>query len=553
MDPDVDADGPLSRRAALRWTLAAVPLVFLGWFFAYPLARITLLALTAEGARALGAFGVVLTDPVIRASAWFTLWQATVSTLAAIAVGLPAAYVFAHYDFPGKRLLRAATTIPFVLPTLVVGAAFVALLGPGGLLGVDLQGTATAIIIAHVFYNAPVVIRGVGSFWEQLDPRLTDAARTLGASPLRAFRSVTLPLLAPAIASSAALVFLFTFTSFGVILVLGGFRTTTIEVEIWRQTTAYLRLDVAAALALVQLVFLAFVLRSYNRFQERRARALPLRTGALHLPRLRSRRTPERLSVGAVLVLTAGGLLLPLAVLVARSFVTPHGLGVDNYTTLGMGTTALLVPPITALGNSLRVALVATAIAGVVGMAAAVTIVTFEGGVGRLVDLLLMLPLAASAVTVGFGLLVSMDRPVDLRRSLVLLPIAHALVAIPFVVRSSLPALRAIRPRLREAARMLGASPVRTWLAVDAPLAARALAVGVAFAFAVSVGEFGATAFLVRPSAPTLPVAIFRLLAHPGAETTGRAMALAVVLMALTLVAVLAIEAVRRSIGGEEV
>ncbi len=523
--------------------LAVLPIAFLGYFFVYPLARISILALAPRGAPDLTVFIDVLRDPDLVGVAWFTLWQAALSTSITLVVGFPAAYVFAHYRFPGKTFLRALMTIPFVLPTLVVGAAFVALVGPGGALGIDLQGTITAIVVAHVFYNVPVIVRGVGSFWEQLDPQVTDAARTLGAGPLSVFRTVTAPLLAPAVVSSTALVFLFTFTSFGVILVLGGFRNATIEVEIWRQTTAFLRLDVAAALSLLQLGFLTAVLAAYNRYQERRAVGIRLRTGASSARRPRSR-TGRTVAVGIVAA-TSALLLTPLAVLVGRSFVTADGLGIGNYTGLGERTTALFVPPLEAVVNSVRLAVAATVLAVAVGIVAAATIAYVRGPLARGVDLLLMLPLAASAVTIGFGLLVSMGTPIDLRRSLLLIPIAHALVAIPFVVRSALPVLRAIRPRLREAAMVLGASPGRAWWTVDAPLAARAFAVGTAFAFAVSVGEFGATAFLARPAAPTLPVAIFRLLGQPGAETTGRAMALSVILMALTALAVLAIEAAR--------
>ena len=129
-----------------------------------------------------------------------------------------------------------------------------------------------------------------------------------------------------------------------------------------------------------------------------------------------------------------------------------------------------------------------------------------------------MLPLGTSAVTIGFGFLITFDEaPLDLRGSWMLIPLAHALVATPFVVRAVLPVLRAIDPRLREAASTLGAAPGRVWWEVDRPLLARAALVGAAFAFAVSVGEFGATAFLARTGDPTLPIAIVRLLGRPGA------------------------------------
>ena len=157
-----------------------------------------------------------------------------------------------------------------------------------------------------------------------------------------------------------------------------------------------------------------------------------------------------------------------------------------------------------------------------------------------------MLPLGTSAVTVGFGLLITMDRrPIDLRGSWVLIPIAHAVVAVPFVVRAVLPTLRSIDPRLRDAAATLGASPSRVWREIDLPFLRRALVAGGGFAFAISLGEFGATSFLTRVGDETMPIAITRLLGRPSALNLAQAYALATVLMVLTLAAILAVDRLR--------
>ena len=184
---------------------------------------------------------------------------------------MPGAYVFARFDFPGRRLINAVALVPFVLPTVVVAAAFVALIGPHGLFGVRLDNSIWAILLAHVFYNYAVVLRVVGGAWRGLDPRLEDAARALGATRWQAFRRVTLPLLRPAIASASSIVFLFTFTSFAVILILGGPHFSTIEVEIYRQAAQLLDLQVASILALLQLAALGALLFVYARYQERTA------------------------------------------------------------------------------------------------------------------------------------------------------------------------------------------------------------------------------------------------------------------------------------------
>jgi len=535
-----------SRRSLL--LLAAIPAAYLAYFYVYPLVTILVTGLFPNGRFATASFVEIATNPTVSSVAWFTLWQAVISTLLTVLLGLPGAYVFARYRFPGRSLLRSLTLVPFVLPTIVVGVAFLAVLGPGGPFGLDLRGTIWAILIAHVFYNLAIVIRGVGVFWEQIDPRIEEAARTLGAGRWRVFREVTLPLLRPAILSSAALVFLFTFTSFGVILVLGDLRHTTLEVEIWRQATAFLRLDLAAALAVLQLVGVTVILLLYGKARNRKAGELPL------LPPAEVARAPRGLGEWALVATTLTMLLVivvtPLAVLIGRSLSTADGIGLSHYANLlnPPRASALFVSPFEAIRNSLGFAIPAVVIAGGIGLLSATVVVSGRGRGGGTFDTMLMLPLGTSAVTIGFGFLVALDRPFDLRSSLLLIPIAHSLVAIPFVVRSTVPVMEAVQHRLREAALVLGATPRQAWREVDLPLVARALAVGALFAFAISIGEFGATSFIVRPSTTTIPIAIFHLLGRPG--TFGEAMAMAVVLMAITAIAALGIEAIRGNRSG---
>jgi len=301
-DRSLIARSPVGRLGTA--AMVVVPTLFLAYFFLYPVISITVRGLTPNGVFDPNVFLDVLTDPTLQGVAAFTLWQAVLSTLLTVIAGLPAAWVFARFDFRGKSLMRAATLVPFVLPTLVVGTAFLALIGPKGAAGVDLTGTLWIILIAHVFYNYAIVVRGVGAYWERIDPALEDAARSLGASRLQTFRTVTLPLLRPAIASTSALVFLFSFTSFGVVLLLGDINHSTIEVEIWRQTTAYLRLDVASTLAVLQLIGVGVILMMYGRYQQRTAIQFAHR--AIKPPRPSSR--SDRLAVGAILTTT--GLLL---------------------------------------------------------------------------------------------------------------------------------------------------------------------------------------------------------------------------------------------------
>jgi thiamine transport system permease protein len=535
------------RRAAL----LAVPVAFVAVFFAYPVAAIVGRGLVPDGSLDLEPLGDVVTDGGLREVIWFTIWQAAVSTVLTVLVALPGAYVLGRYRFAGRRVLWAAVTVPFVLPTVVVGSAFRSLFEEGGPLGsLGLEQSLAAILIAHVFFNYAVVVRTVGGLWSHLDPRQEEAARVLGASRWQAFRTVTLPSLRPAIAAAASIVFLFTFTSFGVILILGGPSYATLEVEIYRQTVSLLDLPLAAALTIVQLLAVVALLLVSARLEGRYAGGLRLRAAAeiAHRPRGWAQR-------GLLLAnLTVMGLLLgvPIAVLVERSFaLSTGGYGLDAYRALGelRRGTSLFVPPAEAIVNSLVFALAATVMALAVGGLAASALATRRrrraaGATG--IETLLMLPLGVSAVTVGFGFLVALDEPpLDLRGSPALIPIAHAVVAVPFVVRVMTPVLRSIDERLRESAAVLGASPARVWREVDLPIVGRAALVAAGFAFAISLGEFGATVFIARPDYPTLPIVIFRLLGQPGAVNFGAAMAASTILMVMTATAVLAIERFR--------
>ncbi|MCX5203911.1 iron ABC transporter permease [Streptomyces sp. NBC_00237] len=537
----------------------AVPLAFFALFFAYPVVAIVGRGLKSGGSWQFGRIGEVLGDPDIGGVLWFTTWQAVASTALTLLLALPAAYVFARFDFPGKQLLRAVVTVPFVLPTVVVGSAFLAVLGRGGLLdelwGVRLDTSVWAILLAHVFFNYAVVVRTVGGLWSQLDPRQEEAARVLGAGRFAAWRRVTLPALAPSVAAAALMVFLFTFTSFGVVQILGGPSFSTLEVEIYRQTAQFLDLPTAAVLTLVQFAAVGAILALHAWTVRRRESALrlvdPARTAR------RPRGAGQWALLGGVLATVLVLILLPLAVLIERSFDGPDGYGFRYYRALqsadgGGGT--FLVPPLEAVWNSLQYAIVATLIALAVGGLAAAALTRRAGRLVRGFDALLMLPLGVSAVTVGFGFLITLNQPpLDLRTSWILVPLAQALVGVPFVVRTMLPVLRAVDGRLREAAAVLGASPLRAWREVDLPMVRRALLVAAGFAFAVSLGEFGATVFIARPDNPTLPVAVARLLGRAGDLNYGQAMALSTILMVVCAVSLLVLERIRpdRSVSGE--
>ncbi|HMO59451.1 MAG TPA: iron ABC transporter permease [Roseiflexaceae bacterium] len=554
-----------NRAAMIRRLLLSMPLLFVAGFLCYPLAAIAHLSLY-EGS----SLQVLLADDYYPRVLGFSLWQAGVSTILTLVTGLPLAYLLAHYRFRGRGVMYALVTVPFVMPTVVTAAGFAALLGSNGLVSAGLQSllgdqaptinvtnTLGIVLLAHVFYNYGVVVRIVGGVWATFDPRLTQAAAILGASPLRTFLHVTLPLLLPAIGAAALLVFIFTFGSFGVMLLLGGPRLATLEVEIYRQTAQLLRLDIAAALAIVQMLVTLLATLVYTRLTARAA-VRDLRSADRQRP---VRTVCERLVHGAGWLVTIL-LSAPLAALVVRSLM-PLSRGAEGgptlayYRMLGENQRGsfFFVSPLTAIGNSLLMALVATLVALVIGIAAAYLLARSAdlryrhggafGQLAALADPLFMLPLGASAVTLGLGYVVAFGR-LGMLQAIWLIPVAHALLAFPFVVRGILPALRAIDPRLRDAARVLGATPWRIVWWIDLPLLLPALLAAAALAFTVSLGDYGAALLLARPDMPTVPVVIGRLLGQPGAANYGQALALSSILMLVTIAASRMIEGIAR-------
>ncbi len=565
--------GPRSRTRLHRLLVwggaAAVPLLFLAFFFAWPVVALIGRGFFEDGVLDLSGFSEVLSRPRTWRLLGITLGQGIAGTAVSLLLGIPGAYVLYRCSFLGRTLARGFVTMPFVLPTVVVGVAFRALFATSGPLGgLGLDGTFWAVLAALVFFNYSVVVRTVGGLWEKIDPRAAQAARTLGASRTRAFLTVTLPQLTPAITSAAAVVFLFCATAFGTVMVLGGQGYGTIETEIWMQTVQFLDLRAAAVLSVLQLVVIAVSLWVTSRARAGREQALDLapaeaRTERLNLSGLRQ----DWLAVGITFLVGALLIAWPLVNLMVSAFRRGDTWTLDNFRALSTtGSSAsgsagtLGVTVWEALYNSVVIAFYAAVIALLVGGLVAYVVsrrAESRGGRAALTGLenVFMLPLGVSAVTVGFGFLITMNQPfgldIDLRSNPWLVPIAQAVVAVPLVVRTVLPVLRAIDPRQREVAALLGASPGRVALTIDWALAARALGLAAGMSFAVSLGEFGATSFLSRPDTATLPIVIFRLISKPGAENYGMALAASVILAVTSAVVMMLAERLRTTSAGE--
>jgi len=531
-----------------RIALWLLPISFLFLAFFLPLSRI--LALTLDP-QTLSAGNLLLAGRVLL----FTFYQATLSTLLTLLLGLPSAYLFARYNFRGKSLLRALTAVPFMLPTVVVAAGFNALLSQRGLINSLIHPSSfllhpfIAILIAHVFYNTTIIIRVVGNALSSLDPRLEAAARSLGADPARVWWNVTFPLLRPSLLASSLLVFLFDFTSFGVILLLGGSQFATLEVEIYVRVLRLPNLPLAALLSVIQLLCTILVSILYSRFASRSTLQTTPRSEESNLRRPKTLR--EKILIGTFIFLLSSFFFLPLSALPLRSLFRleadrgqrgeiQYGFTTDYYRELFVNRrdSVFYVPPIRATVNSLGYAGATVILSLLMGFPAASALAK-PTRLERVLDPLIMLPLGSSAVMLGLGFILSYGAWLT---SPLLVPFAHTLVALPFVIRTLQPAIASIPQRLRQAASSLGASPLEVWKNIDLPILRRATLAAATFAFTVSLGEFGATLLIARPEYPTIPVAIERFLSQPGGLNYGQAMAMGTILMLLTLTSILLIE-----------
>ncbi len=458
---------------------------------------------------------------------WFTTWQALLSVGATFVIALPLTWILARFTFRGSRWVRAIVSTPFVLPTVVVAGAVMTLLP------LQYQFGVHGIIIAHVLFNIAVVVRIVGVRWRSISPDQMRAAQVLAASPMRTLWHITLPQLRVSLYSAALIVFVFTFTSFGVVSVLGGLTRRTIEVEIYTNAIRLGFFDTAMTLAVIQLCAVAVVF-ALSASMQRHTRTTH---GTTFQPVSLKDHPRHRFTILSIAIATPILVALPFIGLFVRSFRAGDTWTFNAWRALWNGSleqVGLDVPAI--IARSLFFALITVVIAVPMAYITA-SLSTYMPRGASLIRSFTSLPIIISAVTLGFGIIVTFDHaPFNWRGDTWLLPVIHALIALPLAVHLLVPALQAISPTQREAAVTLGASPMKVWWHIDARTMRSPCAGAAALSFAVSLGEFGATTFLSRSSSTTLPIAISQLLSRPGTTLQASGFALAAILAIMTAV-----------------
>jgi thiamine transport system permease protein len=495
----------------------------------------------------------------------FTIYQAALSTVASVALGVPLAYILARHEFPGRRTLRSLTILPFVLPSILVAVGFRAafsedgplnaVLAVAGIGPIELLFSLEAIVIAHAFYNAPLVARLTIAAWESVDASAVETARSLGANRLQAFRDVIAPQLYPSVLMGATLTFVFTLGTFPIVLALGGVELMTVEVRVFRLVRS-LDYAEAAALAIVELSLSLAVLYGYLRYEARQSidarGARPLSRRPL-VPRSLSVRTAlSRLGILVYTLVALVVFVLPIVSMIAASLTDAGGPTLDNYRFLlerQAEGAAFQVQPWPAVRNSLVFAGGSLLLALPMGVTVAVlTTRRYRGR--KLVDVVAMAPLAISGIVVGIGLLRGLVFGIEIgsRRVVVggavAIVAAHAVAAYPFVVRTVAPGLERIDRQLVESARALGAGRSRALVDIELPLIWPGVVAGAAFAVAISMGEFTSTVVLATGTDwYSMPVAIERFIGR----RLGPATAMGVVLLLVTSLSFLLVD----RLGGE--
>jgi len=513
---------------ANRWWLGLLPMAALLVLLVAPLGRLLLAGFTGDmalpGTTAQWSIWQPWQDDYLRWRVIWSLAQAGITCALTLLLGLPLAWVLARFEFGARTLVLRLLMLPFVVPTLVAALGVLALWGPHGLLGgwfgINLQGTPWLLLYGNLFFNLCLVVRAGVDALGQVNARQVAAARSLGCTPWRAFWRVEWPAIAPWLASSLCLVFLYCFAGFGLALVLGGQRYATVEVEIYTLVAHELQLGQASVLALWTLALTAAVALGYAALEKRLATATPTQP----IARQRPSGWSQWLALAGALAVLFVFCALPILAVILRALYAFFTRGVDVFD----------AEVWLALWNTLRfsaVALVLATLLGVLHALAAQVSVLWRAAA--------FLPFVVSPVTVAFGLLLLYP---GWSASLPLLLAAYAVLAYPFVAKSLASAQDSLPAHLTQAARTLGAGPWHCFWRVTLPLLQPALRRGMAFAAATALGEFAVTLFLSRPEWVTLTTLIYQRLGRPGQTNLDAALVLACLLMLMALLAFLLIE-----------
>ena len=452
--------------------------------------------------------------------ALFTLLQALLSTALAAAVGLCAAFFTARRSFFLRRFLLSLSSIPLCLPPLIMALGYVTFFGMSGIANQWLKvllHTKTSlltflysmkgIVIAQGFYNFPLVMATVGASWSHLSPEQGEAARLLGASEGRIFRTITLHQLQLSIGSACIPIFLFCFFSFMIVLLFGGVGCATLEVEIYRSVNSSLDWHRAFSLAALETGIALCMVALYCALIEKHAKAAKSARSlrAAPAPRLPLAGSKERLAFALFLLAAALFFLAPLAGILWNALSTQQG-------SLGFASFARVFS-MRSFAAALRGTCLTALATGCLCAATAFFYAVFLRSHSRVERLLAfrvlpMLPMALSSVVTG-SLLMLLVR----RGNVLLLVLAQTALFWPFAFRQVYAYMGKIPQETLDAARLLAKRPLGldTLTGVYLPCTARAVISSAGFCFAMSAGDTTLPLVMAIPGFNSLALFTYRL------------------------------------------
>ncbi|WP_026679357.1 ABC transporter permease [Fictibacillus gelatini] len=445
---------------------------------------------------------------------WNSVYISLLSVLCSALIGIPLAFIFNKYEFPGRSFFSSVAILPMVLPSLVGVMAFMFLYGESGLIPNAIKdlfglekvpfkiGGVSGILIVHAYTMYVYFYMTVSSTIRNIDPSLEEAAFNLGASRLTVFRKVTLPLLTPAIVGASLLVFMTSMASFSApFLLAGGFRVLSLQIYFSKING---NMEMAATqsviLSIVSISFLLFM-RWYQNRKDYRMQAKGIGAHRSEVKNLFVKWTMVAIGVIGVIVL-----LLPHATILVLSLVLdgtwtwqtyPSVFNFENYMLL-FKDPAIWDP----VRHSLTLAFIATLGNLVFGVITSYVLVKRKFIGKNLVDSMVMLPWALPATVVGMNLILAFNERSILTFGHILvgtfwiLPLAYFIRHIPLVVRSTNAALEQLDDSLEEAARNLGAKWFYTFRRIVLPLVLPGVLSGTLLAFVEAVGEFPTSVLL---------------------------------------------------------
>jgi len=537
----------LERRTFTRKLVLAFPIILLLIFLVYPVLTVVVKGLLSDSG---SSFAEVISSPSIQFGIQFTFFQALLSTLLVVTLGLPGAFILARLRFKGKSLVRALMIVPFVLPPIVVVIGFNQMFGAYGVIdsflmwlqssSLSVFNLATGIpgiILAHTFYNIPLVLLLVSASLERLNPEIEESADLLGATSSQRFRRITLPHILPSLLASAILAFLFCFMSFPIILAFGQGRFLTIEAQIWN-AFRFFDYGKASSLTLIQIFITLTLALVYVRLG-RKSGNNGGATASIKTIEFRQYRVRERMLiiayVGMLMVLIIG----PIVTILRAAVYNPNNglLTLDGFSNLLTGGSH---GGLTHLVNSLFYAGLATLFAVVLGIPLALAMRSRSKIIPTFASTMILLPLGVSSISVAYGLMLAIAVPTGLvTNPWPIIVIAQTIIGLPFSARAIEIAMRNIDQAVLDQADSLGASRLQRLLFVELPLLAPGILVGGVFAFAMAIGEMSATYLIALPQNYTLAVSIYNNYATRHFVEAGAA---ALILVIICVIAFLVME-----------